>query len=147
MNSSGSSVSTSRSIESTSAKRLKSTALPSITGLAGERAEIAEAQDRRAVGDHRHHVAAGGVVVGQRRVGGDGQHRHRDARRIGERQVALRRHRLRRHDLELAGTPLRMELQRLLVGEGRGDCGGAGAYLSLALGTLWLDVSQEGLRH
>ena len=33
MNSSGSSVSTSRSIESTSAKRLNSTALPSITGL------------------------------------------------------------------------------------------------------------------
>ena len=34
MNSSGSSVETSRSIESTSAKRLNSTALPSITGLA-----------------------------------------------------------------------------------------------------------------
>ena len=67
MNSSTSLVSTSRSMESTSAKRLKSTALPSITGLDGERAQIAQTQDGGAVGDHGHQIALGGIVVGQRR--------------------------------------------------------------------------------
>ena len=32
--------------------------------LGGQRAEVAQAQDRGAVGDHRHQVALGGVVVG-----------------------------------------------------------------------------------
>ncbi len=77
--------------------------------LRGERAEIAEAEDRGAVRDHRHHVGARGVVVGGRRVRGDRLHRHGDARRIGERQVPLRRHGLRRHHLELAGAPLGVE--------------------------------------
>ena len=49
----------------------------------------------------------------------DGQHRHRDARRIGEREVALGRHRLGGDDLELAGPPAAMELQGFLVGESR----------------------------
>ena len=35
--------------------------------LGGERAEVAQAQHRGAVGDHRDEVALGGVVVGQRR--------------------------------------------------------------------------------
>ena len=69
-----------------SAKRLNSAALPSITGLAAKRAEIAEAEDGGAVRDDRHHVAAHGVVVDRRRVGGDRLDRHGDARRIGERQ-------------------------------------------------------------
>ena len=34
--------------------------------LAGERADVAEAQHRGAVGDHRHQVAARGVVVARR---------------------------------------------------------------------------------
>ena len=71
MNSSGSSVSISRSIASTSAKRLNSTALPSITGFDGQRAEIAEAENGGAVGDDRDHIAARGIVVGLRRIGGD----------------------------------------------------------------------------
>ena len=52
--------------------------------LGGQRAQIAQAQDRRAVGDHRDEIALGGIVVG--RVGslGDGAHRHGHARRIGE---------------------------------------------------------------
>ena len=37
-------------------------------GLGGERAEIAEPQDRGAVGDHRDHVALGRVVEGAGRV-------------------------------------------------------------------------------
>ena len=87
--------------------------------LRGDGAAVAEAEDRGAVRDHRDEVALGGVVEGEVRVLGDRQHRHRDARRIGERQIALRRHRLRRHDLELARPPMRVELQRLLVREGR----------------------------
>jgi hypothetical protein len=38
--------------------------------LRRQRAEIAEAEHRRAVRDHRHEVALGGVVVGLGRVGG-----------------------------------------------------------------------------
>ena len=74
--------------------------------LGGERAEIAEAEDRGAVGDHGDEVGARGVVIGAARILRDGQHRHGDARRIGEREVALRRHRHGRDDLELAGTAL-----------------------------------------
>ncbi len=119
MNSSTSSVSTSRSIESMSAKRLNSDRLAFHHRLGGERAEIAEAQNGGAVGDDRDHVALDGVVVGERGIVGDRLHRHGDAGRIGERQVALRRHRLGGDDLELAGPPARMELQRLLVGDRR----------------------------
>ena len=91
--------------------------------LGGERPEIAEAEDRRAVGDHRHHVAAGGVVEGERRVLGDRLHRHRHARRIGQRQVALGRHRLGRRDLELARPPVGVEVQGFLIGERRSSLG------------------------
>jgi hypothetical protein len=92
--------------------------------LGGQRAEIAEAENRRAVRDHRHHVGAGGVVEGERRVLGDGQHRNRHARRIGERQVTLCRHRFGGNHLELAGSTLGVELQRLLVREGRAFAAG-----------------------
>ena len=85
--------------------------------LGRQRPEVAEAENRRAVGDDRDHVAAHGVVINGRRIGGDRLDRSRDARRIGERQVALRRHRLGRHDLELAGAPSRVELERLLIGD------------------------------
>ena len=104
---------------SMSAKRLKSAPLPSITGLAAMRAEVAEPEDRRAVGDDRHQVALVGVVVGEVGIPGDGQHRHGHARRVGERQVALRGQRLGRRDLELAGLALAVELQRFLLGEVR----------------------------
>ena len=87
--------------------------------LRRQRAEVAEAQDRGAVGDDGDEVAFGGVVVGVVLVLGDGQHRHRDAGRIGQRQVALRRHRLGGDDFELAGAALAVEQQRFLVGEGR----------------------------
>ena len=87
--------------------------------LGGERAEIAEPEDRGAVGDDRDEIALGGVVVGAALILGDRQHRHRDAGRIGERQVALRRHRLGGDHLELAGPALAMEQQRFLIGERR----------------------------
>ncbi len=97
-------------------------------GLRGERSEIAETQDRGAVRDHRHHVGAGGQIEGAGGIFGDRLHRHRNARRIGEREVPLRRHRLRGHHLELAGAPLRVELEGLLVGEGGTDAA-AGALI------------------
>ncbi len=72
--------------------------------LGGERAEIAEAEDRRAVGDHRHQVGTGRVSCRGGGIFGDCLDRGGDARRIGERQVALRRHRLGGDDLDLTGT-------------------------------------------
>ena len=117
MNSSGSSVAISRSMESTSANRLNSTAFPSITGLDAKRPEIAEAEDGGSVCNDGDHVAARGVVVDGRRVCGDRLHRNRDAGRVGERQIALGRHRLCRHDLELSGPAARVKLKRLLIGD------------------------------
>ena len=87
--------------------------------LGGKRAEIAEAEDRRAVGNHRDHVAARRVVEGLAGILGDGAHRNRHARRVGERQVALRRHRLGRIDLQLARPPHGMEFERFLRTDGR----------------------------
>ncbi len=84
-----------------------------------QRAEVAEAEDGRAVGNDGDEIALGGVVVGAVLVRGDGQHRHGDPGRIGQRQVALGRHRLGGHDFELAGTALAVEQQCFLVGEGR----------------------------
>jgi hypothetical protein len=72
--------------------------------LGGQRAQVAQTQDGGAVGDHGHQIALGGVVVGEvMGIAGDRQHRHGHARRIGQRQVALRRHRLGRHHGDLAG--------------------------------------------
>ena len=87
--------------------------------LGGERAEVAEAEDGGAVGDDGDEVALERVVVGLVRIVGDGQHRHGDARRIGQRQVALGRHRLGGDHLELAGAAVAVEVERLLIGEGR----------------------------
>ena len=57
--------------------------------LAGQRADVAQAQHGGAVGDHAHQVAARGVLVGHQRVGLDVQARVGNARRIGQRQVTL----------------------------------------------------------
>ena len=93
-------------------------------GLGGERPQIAKAQNGRAVGDDRHQIALDGVVIGGGGVFGDGEHGNGDARRIGQRQVALGRHGLGGHDLDLAGPTARMELQSLLIGDG----GALGAF-------------------
>ena len=71
--------------------------------LGRQGAAIAEAENGGAVGDDGDEIALHGVVVGLARVLGDRQHRHRDAGRIGQRQVALGRHRLGGDDFELAG--------------------------------------------
>ena len=76
-------------------------------GLGRERAAIAKAEDGGAVGDDGDEIAFHRVVVGEAFVFGDGEHRHGDAGRIGERQIALRRHRLCGDDFELAGAARR----------------------------------------
>jgi hypothetical protein len=89
--------------------------LPSITGLAA----VAEAENGGAVGDHGDEIALGRVVVRARLVLGDGQHRNGNAGRIGERKIALRRHRLGGDDFELTRPALAVKQQGLLVGKGR----------------------------
>ena len=90
--------------------------------LRGDRAEIAEAEHGGAVRDHGDHVALGGVVVGQRRIAGDVQAGLRDARRIGQRQVARRGDRLGDAGFQLAGTPRRVQGERFLDRDARGSC-------------------------
>jgi hypothetical protein len=83
--------------------------------LGRKRAEIAEPQDRRAVRDHGDQVALGGIVIGGRRILGDRQHGHGHAGRIGQRQVALRRHRLGRDDFDFSRPALGVIEQRLAL--------------------------------
>ena len=77
--------------------------------LGGERAEIAETQDRRAVRDHRDEVAARRVIEHGIRPLRDFAHRNGHAGRIGEAQIPLRRHRLGRPDLDFSGLAARMK--------------------------------------
>ena len=85
--------------------------------LGGKRAEIAHAEDRGAVRDHRDQIALGGVIISGGRILVDRAHRHRDAGRIGKREVALGRHRFRGDDLDLAGPAFGMEQQRFALGK------------------------------
>jgi len=83
--------------------------------LGAECAEIAQAQHGGAVGDHRHHVTFGRVVVRERRIARDLETRRGDARRVGERQVALGGERLGGVNLDLARPAGGVHAQRLLV--------------------------------
>ena len=85
--------------------------------LGRQRAEIAEAEDRGAVGDDRDEIALAGVIIGVGRILGDRAHRHGDAGRISEAEVALRRHRLGGDDLDLAGPAAGVEFERFLARE------------------------------
>ena len=87
--------------------------------LGGERADIAEAEHGRAVGDHARPDWRGGVVGGGRRIVADRQAGRGDAGRIGERQVALVAERLGRLDLQLSRCRILVEVQRGLVEVGR----------------------------
>ena len=68
-------------------------------GLGRQRATVAEPQDGGTVGDDGDEIALHRIVVGAAWILRDGQHRDGHARRIGERQVALGRHRLGGDDL------------------------------------------------
>ena len=94
----------SMSYTSRPANFLNSTALPSITG-GRQRADIAQAQHRRAVGDHAHQIAARRVAEHIGRVGHDFLTGRRHAGRIGQRQVALVGQLLGGGDGDFAGAP------------------------------------------
>src|SRR3546814_12127082 len=99
---------------------LPATLLPYTTLFrAVERPQIAEAQDRGAVRYDGDQIALGGIVIGGGGIVGDRLHRHRDAGRIGEGEVALRRHRLRRDDLDFPGAAVAVIKQRLARSEER----------------------------
>ena len=87
--------------------------------LGGEGAQVAQAQDGGAVGDHGHQVAAGGVVVGGVGVLLDREAGGGDAGRVGERQVAGGGQRLGGRDLDLARAAAGVQLERLLGGDMR----------------------------
>src|SRR6185503_287390 len=72
--------------------------------LCGERADRAEAQHRRAVGDHRDQVGARGEIDRLGRVAHDLLAGDRHAGRIGEREVALVDELLGGVDRDLAGA-------------------------------------------
>ena len=76
---------TSMSNTSMPAKRLNSTALALEHRLGGQRAAVAESEDRGAVADDRDEVALVGVAVGHFRIAGDLAHRFGHARAVGER--------------------------------------------------------------
>ncbi len=84
-------------------------------GLRGERPDIAEAEDGRAVGNHGHEIGARRVIGRRARIVANGKTGGGDARRIGEREVALVAERLGGGDLELSGAGITVEEKRLLV--------------------------------
>ncbi len=73
-----------------------------------EGTEVAEAQDRRTVGDHRDDVGPPGVEVGQARVLGDRRADPTDARGVGDRQGGIVVHLDGRPHLDLA-APVHLE--------------------------------------
>ncbi len=81
--------------------------------LGSERAEIAHAQNGGAIRDHRDEVRACGIFRRVLRIVGDRLHRRSNARRIGERQVTLGRHRLGGDDFDLTRTDRLVIKQRL----------------------------------
>ena len=83
--------------------------------LAGEGADVAEAEHGRAVGDHGDQIAAGGVVVSAVRVGLDRLAGGGDAGGVGQRQIALRRHALGRLDGQLPGPRQAVVVERGLA--------------------------------
>ena len=101
--------------------------------LGRQRADVAQAQHRGAVGDHRHQVAARRVAEGIGGVGDDLLARRCDAGRIGQRQVVLVDHLLGRLHRDLAGDRKLVVLERgLLQLGGLLYVGGAGVGLFFA---------------
>ena len=85
--------------------------------LGRQRAQIAEPENGRPVGDDRHEIGTGGIARRVGRVFGNGFDRGRHARRIGQAEVALGRHRFGRDDLDFPGSDRLVVEQRLARGE------------------------------
>ena len=84
-------------------------------GLAGQRADIAQPEHGRAVGDHGHQVAFGGVLVGEAGVALDFQAGNGDAGRVGQAQIALRAAGLGRRDRHFARRRCGMVFQGIFL--------------------------------
>ena len=83
-----------------------------MTGFDGERADVAEAEHRGAVGDDADEVAAARVLVGQLRRVANGEAGLGDAGGVRDRQVGGGPDRLRGDDRELARLAERVVAQR-----------------------------------
>ncbi len=76
--------------------------------LGGQRPDVAQAEHRGAVGDHRHQIAARGVLGRRQGSASISSQANGDARRIGQRQVALVGQRLGGLDLQLPGRGMQV---------------------------------------
>ena len=84
-------------------------------GLGRTRSDVAQPEHRRSVRYDGDEVAPGGVEVHLRRIFVDGAAWLGHARRIRERQVALRRHRFGGDDLDFSGSALNVVVERVLL--------------------------------
>src|SRR5690606_23127963 len=96
--------------------------------LGGQRADVAQAQHRRAVGDHAHQVAARGGAHGVDRIADDLFAGRGHARRVGQRQVALVGQLLRRGDGNFAGAAGLVVFKRGFAKVGVHKAGYSGGY-------------------
>ena len=85
--------------------------------LRRQRAEIAEAEDGGAVGNHRNEIGPRGIARGILGIGGNGFDGGRDTGRIGQAEVALAAHRLAGDDLDLTRADRLVVEQRFAGGE------------------------------
>ena len=88
--------------------------------LAGQRADVAEAEYRGAVRYDGDEIAFGGVEVGVVRALGDFEARLRHSRGVGEGEVPLIFERLGWRDLDLPRPALRVIIEGLLAAAGQG---------------------------
>ena len=97
-------------------KALEEHALAFHYRFGSERAAVAEPQNRRAIGNDRHQVAARGQFVGLQGVAVDFENRFRHAGRIGEREVALGGQRFGGLDFDFARPPHAVIFQGVVSG-------------------------------
>ena len=83
--------------------------------LARQCTHITQPQDRAAVGDNRHQVALGRVLVRIQRIGGDAPDWFGDARRVGEGEIALGAGRLGHLYADLSRARIRVIIECGLV--------------------------------
>jgi hypothetical protein len=119
--------------------------------LAGERADVAEAEHRRAVGDDADEVGARGVFGRERGVFFDREARIGHTGRVGEREIALVHQRLGRHDRDLAAGGRAVVFERRIAKRlfGGGKLGGVLFHaMSPGAGTsILLQHPLDGKRH
>ncbi len=99
--------------------------------LGGQRPQIAQAQDRRTITDHRHQIPLGGETVGQFRLPCDFPHRLRHPRAVGQTQIPAGRRRLGHLNADFSGTRLGMIFQSRcfqILGHGGLRCSLVGIY-------------------